>query len=336
MFNTEPLPLILVVDDEASNLAVMREILGNDYKLVYAKDGASALVAAAKHNPSLILLDIQLPDIDGYEVCNHLKKNPATEHIPIIFVTAMNSELNEEIGLEIGAVDYITKPFSPAIVKARVRLHLSLVNATKLEESYREAIHMLGAAGHYNDNDTDVHIWRMTAYAVRLADECGWGFEKSKLLELAAPMHDTGKIGIPDSILRKSDKLNAEEWVIMKTHSAMGFDILNRGNAAVFRMAAEIALCHHEKWDGSGYPQGLVGEKIPESARIVAIVDVFDALTMERAYKKAWSVEDSIAEIKKGSGTHFEPRLVEMFEKILPDILCIKKQWAFEELNSSQ
>jgi putative two-component system response regulator len=328
-FNNDP--LILVVDDEASNLAVMREILGDDYKLVYAKDGASALAAAEKHRPALVLLDIQLPDIDGYEICNRLKKNPITEHIPVIFVTALDSELNEEVGLEMGAVDYIIKPFSPDIVKARVRLHLSLVKTSKLEESYREAIHMLGAAGHYNDNDTDVHIWRMSAYAVRLAEECGWEFEKSKLLELAAPMHDTGKIGIPDAILRKPDKLTEDEWVIMKTHSEIGFDILNRGNADVFQMAAEIALYHHEKWDGSGYPRGIAGEEIPESARIVAIADVFDALTMERAYKKAWSVEESMEEIKKNSGSHFEPQLVEVFERILSDILAIKKQWALVE-----
>ncbi len=330
MFNLEP--LILVVDDEPSNLAVMREILSSEYKLVYAKDGASALVAAEKHNPSLILLDIQLPDFDGYEICCQLKRNSKTEHIPIIFVTAMGGDLSEETGLEIGAVDYITKPFSPSVVRARVRLHLSLVQSGKLEESYREAIYMLGAAGHYNDNDTDVHIWRMAAYAVRLADECGWSFEKSKLLELAAPMHDTGKIGIPDAILRKPDKLTPDEWIIMKTHSTMGYDILNRGNAPIFKMAAEIAYCHHEKWDGSGYPQGLKGEQISEPARIVAVADVFDALTMDRAYKKAWTVEDSIAEIKKGSGHHFEPRLVDKFEKILPDILEIKKQWSFEDL----
>ncbi|MGB4499523.1 MAG: HD domain-containing phosphohydrolase [Methylococcaceae bacterium] len=328
MFNTEA--LILVVDDEPSNLAVMREILSGEYKLVYAKDGASALIAAEKHKPSLILLDIQLPDFDGYQICSQLKKNPNTEHIPIIFVTAMGSELNEEIGLEMGAVDYITKPFSPAIILARMRLHLSLVKAAKLEESYCEAIHMLGAAGHYNDNDTDVHIWRMAAYAVRLADECGWGFEQTKLLELAAPMHDTGKIGIPDAILRKPDKLTADEWVIMRTHPTMGYDILNRGNASVFKMAAEIALYHHEKWDGSGYPHSLSGKNIPESARIVAIADVFDALTMERSYKKAWSIEDSIAEIKKGAGSHFDPQLVDKFEKILSDIVNIKKQWEFE------
>ncbi len=216
MFSTKP-PLILIVDDEPSNLAMMREILGDQYRLVYAKNGASTLAAAEKHNLSLILLDINLPDMDGYEVCKQLKGNPNTEQIPIIFVTAMNSNQDEEIGLKAGAVDYITKPFSPAIVLARVRIHLSLVKTETLEESYRDAIYMLGAAGHYNDNDTGVHIWRMAAYAARLADECGWGL-KSKLLELAAPMHDTGKIGIPNAILRKPAPLTPDEWVIMKTH----------------------------------------------------------------------------------------------------------------------
>ncbi len=325
MFDTQP-PLILIVDDEPANLAVMREVLGDKYQLVYAKNGASALAAAEKYNLSLILLDINLPDMDGYEICKQLKGNPNTHQIPIIFVTAMNSNQDEEIGLKVGAVDYITKPFSPAIVLARVRIHLSLVKIEKLEASYREAIYMLGAAGHHNDTDTGVHIWRMAAYAARLADECGWGL-KSKLLELAAPMHDTGKIGIPDAILRKPASLTPDEWAIMKTHSQIGYDILSRGNSSVFKMAAEISLYHHEKWDGSGYPQGLSGEAIPESARIVAIADVFDALTMDRPYKKAWSVEEAIAEIKKGSGKHFEPQLVNKFENILPDICNIKKQW---------
>jgi len=325
MFNTKK-PLILIVDDEPSNLALMRQILGNKYRLVYAISGESALAAAEKHNLSLILLDINLPDMDGYTICNILKKNPNTEHIPIIFVTAMNGNQDEEIGLKMGAVDYITKPFSPSIVLARVRIHLSLVKAEILQESYQDAVYMLGAAGHYNDNDTGVHIWRMAAYAARLADECGWE-SKSKLLELAAPMHDTGKIGIPDAILRKPAPLTPDEWVIMKTHSQIGYDILSRGNSPVFKMAAEIALYHHEKWDGSGYPRGLSGEEIPEAARIVAVVDVFDALTMERPYKKAWSVEEAIVEIKKGSGKHFEPRLVNKFEDILPDIYAIKKQW---------
>ncbi|MEI6709080.1 MAG: HD domain-containing phosphohydrolase [Methylococcales bacterium] len=325
MFDTQQ-PLILIVDDDPSNLAVMREILGDNYQLVYAKNGASTLAAAEKHNLSLILLDINLPDMDGYEVCKQLKGNPNTEHIPIIFVTAMTGNQHEEVGLKVGAVDYITKPFSPAIVLARVRIHLSLVKTERLEESYREAIYMLGAAGHYNDNDTGVHIWRMAAYAARLADECGWGL-KSKLLELASPMHDTGKIGIPDAILRKPAPLTPDEWVIMKTHAQIGYDILSRGRSPLFKMAAEIALYHHEKWDGSGYPQGLSGQEIPESARIVALTDVFDALTMERPYKKAWSVEEAIAEIKKSSGKHFEPRLVNKFESILPDICNIKKQW---------
>jgi putative two-component system response regulator len=328
-------PLILVVDDEPSNLAVMRKTLGDDYRLVYAKDGAGALIAAEKHNPALILLDIQLPDIDGYDVCNELKKNPNTEHIPVIFVTAMNNEFNEEIGLEIGAVDYITKPLSPAVVRARVRIHLSLVKADKLEESYRDAIYMLGEAGHYNDSDTGIHIWRMTAYSTRLAEECGWSLEANQLLELAAPMHDTGKIAISDAILRKPGSLNHEEWDEMKTHSAIGHKILNRSSAPVFKMAAEIALCHHEKWDGSGYPNGLAGKEIPESARIVAIADVFDALTTDRSYKKAWLIEDAVTEIKKGSGRHFEPRLVDIFERILPDILKIKTQWDTEKPNFS-
>jgi PAS domain S-box-containing protein len=201
------------------------------------------------------------------------------------------------------------------------------VQASRLEQSYRDAITMLGAAGHYNDTDTGVHIWRMAAYARRLAEACGWQQDDCRILETAAPMHDTGKIGIPSDILRKPAKLDAEEWEVMKTHTRIGYDILCQGKGPVFSMAAEVALRHHEKWDGSGYPDGLSGEAIPESARIVALADVFDALTMKRPYKDPWPPQRAMETIRESSGSHFEPRLVRHFEAILPDILAIKIHW---------
>lgn len=318
---------ILVVDDEPNNLQFIRQILKDHYQLLFATNGEKALQAAEQHKPDLILLDIMMPDMSGYEVCQQLKNNPITVNIPVIFVSAMNEVRDEAYGFDVGAVDYITKPVSAPILFRRVQTHLSLVKAKLLEESYESAIFMLGEAGHYNDTDTGEHIWRMSAYAGVLAKTAGWKSDLIELLVLAAPMHDTGKIGIPDSILKAPRKLTSEEWEIMKKHSEIGASILEKSKTPVFVMAAEVALNHHEKWDGTGYPKGLKGEAIPESARIVAIADVFDALTMERPYKKPWTIEDAIEEIKRGAGNHFDPKLVTLFEQALPEILQTKNKW---------
>lgn len=318
---------LLIVDDEPVNLAIMRQILENDYRLMFARSGAEALGLATKHPLSLILLDIQMPDTDGYAVCRALKANPVTAPIPVIFVTALSEVGNEETGFDAGCVDYLVKPVSAGIVRKRVQTHLSLVQAQLLQKTYREAIAMLGKAGHYNDSDTGVHIWRMATYARQLAEAFGWPQERCDLLEQAAPMHDTGKIGIPDAVLRKPGKLDAEEWVIMRTHSRIGYEILSSSDAPVFQMAAEIALYHHEKWDGSGYPEGLAGAAIPESARIVALADVFDALTMKRPYKEAWPVEQALATLREGVGQHFDPALIAALEACLPRIMAIKADW---------
>lgn len=318
---------LLVVDDDPSNLAVMRQILAKDYPLAFANSGTTALTAVRKVQPALVLLDVHMQDMTGYEVCRKLKADPATADIPVIFVSAKDDVSDELEGFALGAVDYITKPVLAPIVRARVKTHLQLVRAGRLELAYREAITMLGKAGHYNDNDTGVHIWRMAAYARALARAAGWSDDACRDLENAAPMHDTGKIGIPGSILKKPGKLDAEEWVVMKTHCRLGHDILSHCHAPVFRLAGEVALRHHEKWDGSGYPDGLVGEAIPESARIVALADVFDALTMKRPYKEPWPIERAVEQIRVGSGSHFEPRLVELFLGILPELLDIMAHW---------
>lgn len=318
---------LLIVDDEPQNLAVMRQILSVDYRLVFACSGADALLAVRKHSPALILLDIQMPDMSGYEVCSLLKADPQTEAIPVIFVTSMSDVGNEAEGFALGAVDYIVKPVYPAIVQARVRAQLSLVRATRLEQSYRDAISMLGEAAHFNDTDTGVHIWRMAAYAAALAKANGWNTDDCERIELAAPMHDTGKLGVPQAILQKPGPLNAEEWAVMKTHPQVGCDILSRSSSPVFQLAAEIALQHHERWDGSGYPQGLEGVAISEAARMVAIVDVFDALTMKRPYKEAWPLDQVIENIRAGRGKHFDPQLTDLFLSILPEIERIRRHW---------
>ncbi|AEG01795.1 HD domain-containing phosphohydrolase [Methylomonas methanica] len=319
--------VILCVDDEPYNLSILRMALKDQYLLAFARSGLETLQAVEKHNPALILLDVQMPDMDGYEICRRLKGNDRTRHIPVIFVTSMDQEIDERAGFEAGAVDYITKPISVPIVQARVQTHLSLVKAEKLEKSYHDAIHMLGKAGDYNDTDTGVHIWRMAEYSRVLAEAVGWGCEQCNMLELAAPMHDTGKLGIPDAILKKPGKLNDAEWAIMKTHTTIGYGILTQSDAPLFQLAGQIALNHHEKWDGSGYPHGLSGNAIPESARIVALADVFDALSMKRPYKDPWPTDKIVSTLKESAGSHFEPRLVDKFMAVLPRILDIEAKW---------
>jgi len=266
-----PISTLLVVDDEPQNLAIMRQILAPHYKLAFATNGHDALAAAAKFKLSLILLDVNLPDLSGYEVCQRLQADPTTEHIPVIFVTTQAEAGSESRGFQSGAVDYIVKPVNQETVLARVGTHVSLVKAQKLQKSYRDAIAMLGEAGHYSDADTAEHVWRMAAYAKALAQ--GLGLEEAfcNLVEEAAPLHDTGKIGIPSAILRKPAPLDAQEWVVMKTHPQIVESILRRSDAEVFKMAAEIALCHHEKWDGSGYPNQLAGAAIPVAARMLPL-----------------------------------------------------------------
>lgn len=322
---------ILIVDDEPQNLAALRQVLSGDYKLAFARDGATALGAALKLQPSLMLLDIRMPQMDGFEVCRRLKADPATAMIPVIFVTSLSDAGDEAEGFAAGAVDYITKPISPPIVKARVHTHLSLVHVECLERSNRDAIAMLGEVGHFNDLETREHALRMAAYARALAVAAGWSPSDCDLLELAAPLHDTGKIGIPSAILHKPCKLTDEELAVMQTHTRIGHDILRHSEAPVFRLAAEIALRHHERWDGSGYPDGLAGEQISESARITALADVFDALTAARSYKAAWPATQVLETIKQSAGTHFEPRLVTLLEETFPEIIRIKAAWDARE-----
>ena len=318
---------ILVVDDDPTNLTTLRQILEQSYRLVFACNGEEALVAVAKHHPSLILLDIQMPDMDGYEVCKRLKKNPSFENIPVIFVTSLSDMGNESAGFGVGCVDYLTKPVSADIVHARVKTHLSLVRNSQLQASYRDAVFMLGEAGHYNDNDTGEHIWRMAAYSRVLAKSLDWSDEDADLLEMAAPMHDTGKIGVPDSVLRKPGKLTPEEWSIMQSHSRIGYEILSKSDAPLFVLAAEIALHHHEKWDGTGYPDGLSGTQISEAARIIAIADVFDALSMVRPYKEAWPLDRILSYMHDNAGNHFDPDFLKQFLDNQAEIMKVKAQW---------
>lgn len=321
-------PTLLLVDDESTNLHVLRHTLQDNYRLLFAKDGTTALALAATELPNLILLDVMMPGLSGYEVCTQLKAQPHTASIPIIFVTAMRDESSEEKGFELGAVDYIAKPISPAIVRARVRTHLSLVQAEELYNTRLHLIQSLGVAGEYKDNETGMHTRRMSHYSYVIAKAMGYSDAMADLILQAAPMHDVGKIGIPDAILLKPGKLTAEEWEIMRSHTTIGERIIGKHHSELLQMAARIARHHHEKWDGTGYPDGLAGDAIPPEAQIIALADVFDALTSVRPYKKAWSIEDTSRYIHEQSGKHFNPELVTVFERCLPKFLEIKQNWA--------
>ena len=318
---------LLIADDEPTNLQVLRQILQADYRLLFAKDGAKAVELAQSEKPDLILLDVMMPNMTGHDACRALKANAATRDIPVIFVTAMADAEDEAKGFELGAVDYIVKPVSPPIVRARVRTHLSLVRMDELRETRMQIIERLGRAAEYKDNETGLHVIRMSHYAQVLALAAGWSEVDAEELLAAAPMHDIGKIGIPDHILLKPGPLSPEEWAVMRSHPRIGADIIGEHRSTVLRLAREIALGHHEKWDGSGYPQGLAGEAIPASARIVAIADVFDALTTARPYKQAWTVEAAIEQVRKDAGKHFDPTLVELFMGVLPQVLAIRERW---------
>ncbi|MDP2747661.1 two-component system response regulator [Pseudomonas sp.] len=321
-------PLLLLVDDEATNLQVLRHILQEDYRLLFAKDGGKALEMAERERPDLILLDVMMPGMTGYEVCQALKAQPQLEAIPVIFVTALADVEDEARGFSVGAVDYITKPVSPPIVRARVRTHLSLVRMDELRQTRLQIVQRLGMAAEYKDNETGLHVIRMSHFSKVLALAAGFSEAAAEELLNAAPMHDVGKIGIPDAVLRKPGKLDEEEWAVMRQHVEIGARIIGEHASGLLRTAQRIALSHHEKWDGTGYPNGLSGEDIPLEGRIVAIADVFDALTSVRPYKAAWSVEDAVGLLQEESGRHFDPQLVELFIQQLPAILEIKERWA--------
>ena len=321
-------PRLLVVDDEPANLQVLRSVLQDDYRLFFATDGKQALEIARKEQPQLILLDIMMADMDGYAVCTALKAEARTAAIPVIFVTALSDTQDEARGFDVGAVDYLTKPISPPIVRARVRTHLSLVRADELRETRLQIVQRLGHAAEYKDDDTGLHVIRMSHFSHRLALAIGCSKEWAEDLLNAAPMHDVGKIGTPDAILKKPGKLDADEWEIMKQHAAIGAEIIGEHDSNILKLARSVALCHHEKWDGSGYPHGLVGEKIPLEARIIALADVFDALTSRRPYKEPWPVEKAVELIKEQAGKHFDPKLAEHFLTLVPALVEIKERWS--------
>ncbi len=343
----QPEYTLLVADDEPVNLRVLGELLQSRYRVRVANSGGRALqVANSDPPPDLILLDIVMPDMDGYAVLATLRANPATRDIPVIFVTSMGASADEERGLQLGAVDYITKPYQPAIVLARVRTHLELKQARdwlKDQNAFLEAevnrrlaenlmiqdasIMALASLASVRDTETGNHLLRTQGYVRALAEQLrGHPRHAAQLtpryinsLAKSAPLHDIGKVGIPDHILLKPGRLTPEEWSIMQTHARLGSEAIEAAERDVAQpieflaIAKEITRCHHEKWDGSGYPAGLKGDAIPLSARLMALADVFDALSTRRPYKESMNMAQVTEMIVAGRGQHFDPDVVDAF-----------------------
>ena len=266
------------------------------------------------------------------EVCRALKADAATASIPVIFITALTDSQDETAGFDVGGVDYLTKPVSPPVVRARVRTHLSLVRMDELRETRLQIVQRLGRAAEYKDNETGMHVIRMSHFSQLLALAAGCSPAWAEDLLNAAPMHDVGKIGIPDYILLKPGKLTPEEFEVMKGHARLGYELLKDSGSEILRAGAEVAMSHHEKYDGSGYPFGLKGTQIPQLGRIVAVADVFDALTSERPYKRAWSLDDACRFLEEGRSKHFDPLCVEAFLAGWEDILEIRQRFRDEEV----
>jgi len=338
---------ILIVDDTPDNITLLSSLLKDDYKTKIATNGERALkIAFSESPPDIILLDIMMPEMDGYEVCERLKADVQTKDIPVIFLTAKAQVEDEQKGLELGAVDYITKPISPPILLARVHTHLQLKEARDflqrqneiLEQKVQErtkqlaavqdvTIVAMGSLAETRDNETGNHIRRTQFYIKELAQvlkdhprfEEELTPENAELLFKSAPLHDIGKVGVPDAILLKPGKLTDEEFEVMKLHTTYGRDAIVTAEELLdapdsfLHFAREIAYSHQEKWDGSGYPEGLSGDDIPLSARLMAVADVYDALISKRVYKPALTHEKAVSIIAEGKGTHFDPDVVDAF-----------------------
>ena len=352
---------ILVVDDTPDNLALMHDLLRDTYRVKVANNGEKALaIAKSATPPDLILLDIMMPGIDGYEVCRRLQADPLTQDIPVIFLTAKSEIEDEQAGLELGAVDYITKPISPPIVMARVNTQLTLKSARdflKDKNNYLESqvvkrteeviaiqdvtIMVMASLAETRDTDTGNHILRTQNYVKALALQLKnhprfteYLTENNiKMLYKSAPLHDIGKVGIPDHILQKPGPLTPEEFEIMKTHTTLGSEAIAHAEQSLgidvefLTTAKEIARSHQEKWDGSGYPDGLAGDDIPISARLMALADVYDALISRRVYKEPMPHEKAILIIQEGRGRHFDPDIVDAFVAINEEFRMISQRY---------
>lgn len=352
---------ILIVDDTPSNIHVLMETLKEQYAIIVATSGPKALaLAAGATPPDLILLDVMMEGMDGYEVCRRLKSDVRTAAIPVVFVTTLNQTEDEATGLDLGAVDYITKPINPAIVRARVRNHLELKShrdnleqlvgeqVQSINSSRLSTIFALSKLAESRDDDTGQHLERTQVYCEMLARRI-WEKElfphlvDERFVETiywASPLHDVGKVAVPDQVLCKPDKLTQAEFEVMKTHTVRGSDTLRLVTQSYpdndfISMGTEIARSHHERWDGTGYPDGLSGEAIPLAARIMAVADVYDALTSKRCYKEPMSHHEAVAILVAESGTHFDPSVVEVFCEIASQFDAVRARAVSEGVSAA-
>ncbi|GEM86050.1 HD domain-containing phosphohydrolase [Meiothermus granaticius] len=326
---------ILIVDDEPANVLLLERILNREgrYQVISTYDPREAEALYRQTQPDLVLLDLHMPYLDGFALLGQLGSVvPSSEYLPILVLTADVNPESKHRALHLGAKDFLTKPLDGLEVSLRVRnlletrrLHQNLkgdnqrlegavqARTLALEEAQMEILERLARAAEYRDDETGEHVKRVAENAGRIAAALGLSAQQVEMLRRAAPLHDLGKIGIPDGILRKPSKLSPEEFDTIKTHTVIGANLLAGGRSELVQMAQRIARSHHERWNGSGYPDGLQGESIPLEARIVSVVDVFDALTSERPYKRAWSRVDALLEIRQQSGQQFDPRVIEAF-----------------------
>jgi putative two-component system response regulator len=339
---------ILIVDDQPVSARILEEILRKaGYQAITSVyDSRDVKEAYKKLRPDAVILDLNMPYLDGFQVMTQLRETEGEEYIPILVLTQVGGADIRYLALEAGARDYLNKPYDRVEVIIRIRniiethiLYDQMRNQNKLledkvfkrtqdlYEAQLDMVHRLARIAEFRDRVTGLHILRMSYYCAALAAKLGFSKEECDTVQVASALHDIGKVSIPDSILLKRDRLNNSEREIMKTHATVGSSLLSGSKAKVMQMAKEIALTHHEKWDGSGYPRGLKGEQIPLVGRICGLCDMFDALVSERPYKKAWPAEEAIEEIKKERGVSFEPRLVTQFLEILPEIREIKEKY---------
>ena len=365
MIDASRKPVILLVDDMPDNLSRISDLLSDQYAVKVALSGQKALkIARGERAPDLILLDVMMPEMDGYEVCRQLKADPVTAAIPVLFLTAKTETEDEQLGFDLGAVDYITKPVSPPIVLARVQTHLAMKAAAdvlrdqnaflerEVERRTEEVgalqdvtIMIMASLAEIRDNETGNHILRTQHYVKLLAERLVAHPRFTavltpryiSLLFKSAPLHDIGKVGIPDSILLKPGKLDVDEFEIMKTHTTLGLNAIVQAEQRLgvsmpfLEMAKEISHSHQEKWDGSGYPQGLAGDAIPLSARLMAVADVYDALICRRVYKAPKSHEQAVAIMLEGRGGHFDADVLDAFLELQDEFQAVAARYNDED-----
>ena len=335
-------PIVLAVDDDSDLLALIGKVLSRDYKVLTAEDAGTALDhAVGKPRPELILLDVEMPGASGFELFQVLKAEANVADIPIIFLTG-NTEARSQIeGLEMGAVDYITKPINAAVLQVRVRNQMALANrraelerlvkerTAALESTKLQLIRRLSRAMELHESAAvGNRVMRLSQYARLIAHAAGAKASVSEMLSIAAPLHDIGKLGIPSEILRKAGKLSAPDWERVKRHPEIGADIIGEHDDPLLKAARQMALCHHEHWDGSGYPEGLKGADVPWPGRLMAIVDSFESMTTTQFYREPLNVLEAAAEIQEGAGRRFDPKLVEAFKGAFPQMKKVLESYS--------